>query len=389
MTQTFDETKHPRDPSGQFAAKPASETDLDLGSAHGAAGDPTALRQAGLEALSRWDQNDAGARSQTSMRGLRRMMEDALTSDREENQRAGYLMAGAVRREGVGLTDGDAHAVMRGIAPHLTDEEVSASADELDESLTRSAQLYAGDRPGSQPDDERTIAAYRARNGAQAVPSGDAHEAATAYHERAEREAERAVACSRERANPRVTVPAAPLPDDPDFQEYKAGWDDPDVRARSAERIAVADLASEALWEGRSLDTTSEDVDPATLTPESLSRTSAAQDVASVLVQRGRHPDEARDYATRITHAQTMATYYSEGDPAEVMDAADTASVRARHTIVGVSQRDVTDWVDVAPAEDPAEPQYWAAANQEYWRQEATETTREALGHPHYYAPRI
>lgn len=31
MTQTFDETKHPRDDSGQFATKPASEATVDLG----------------------------------------------------------------------------------------------------------------------------------------------------------------------------------------------------------------------------------------------------------------------------------------------------------------------------------------------------------------------
>lgn len=351
--------------------------------------DPVAARQVGLEAMSRWNPDISGDRGQTSMRGLASMMEQGLTSEDERTQRDGYLMAAAARREGVGFTGDEASTVMRGIAPHLTDVEVASSAERLDESLTREAQLLSGDRAGSHPDDEKTLVGYRARHGAQAVPAGDAHEAASAYHDQAVRETERAVACSRERSNPRVSITAAPVPTDPDHQEYKAGRSDPGVKARSVERREITALADSALWEGRPLDTSAEAIDPATVTPKSMAGTEAAKNITSVLIQRGRHPEEARDYAARITHAHTMATYFREGDPGTVMDAADKASTRSGHTIVGVSQRDVTDWVDVPTDEDPADADYWAEANQEYWAQEAHETTREALRHPYHYAPRL
>lgn len=384
---TFDETKHPRDPSGQFTTKPAGESDLDLGSVHGAAADPTALRQAGLEALSRFDSSISGDRGTGSMRGLRSMMEQGLTSDDERAQRDGYLMAAAARREGVGWVSDDASTAMRGIAPHLSVDEVETSAERIDEALTREAQLLNGDWVGSHPEDEKVLVAYRACQGAQAVPAGDAHEAAAAYHDVAVREAERAVACSRERANPRVTVPAAPVPADPDYQEYRAGWDDEDVRARSRERHEIAMLAGDALFEGQGQDVAAHDVDPGTLASERMGRTKAAADITSVLVQRGLHRDEARDYATRITRAQALATFYEEGG-ADAMDAADLASASSDETVVGVDRRDVTDWVGVPPAEDAEEHGYWAEANREYWQQEATETVREALGHPFHYAPR-
>lgn len=374
---------------GKFGASAQPESDVVLSTAAGADESTEELRQAARKALAGFDTGSVGARGETSMRGLRDSMRDALEHDSLPSGAVGFQMAAACRREGVGLSDEDAHTMMRGIAPCLTDREVQTSSELIGASLSRAEQLLSGaGNPGDHPDDARVVDAYHSRAGA--MPGADGQvEGGLAWMDRASYESVRAVAVSRERENPRVTIEAAPVPDDPDFVEDMVDWNDPGARARLRERIRLANLGEEAVYERLPDDGEVDDVKLEDLSPSAITGTDAYRDVRSVLVQRGLHPDEASGHAAEITRAAALGRYLSERGADGVDDADkyddDRRGDPTHERTVLIPQSEVVDHLDVPVGDDPAEGRHWAAANGELWDDMAQERARTALGHPAYY----
>ena len=393
----FSESKIRRDASGQFAEKPpAPEADgVELSTA--GSSDPASLVRNAREMIEDYQTQPQGERSATALRGLRSMIAGGLDTDAAaRSQSDAYLMASASRREGVGLADDRMHQVMRGITPHLDDDEVQASYDEVAHRLDRSAALLSGtSKYGDDPQDESVLRQYE--NRAHIAGESDLTVAASsAWSEHADYEAQRAVHTSRERANPLVEIERAPRSDAE--QEYTLPRDDPGMRARRSERYAVEELAAGALYEGRSEDTAVHQIPPADLTSERIESSQARAQVRSVLVQRGMHPDEAGPRATEITRATALAEWYREG-AGDSMDAADAYDHENRNTpghekVVLADSDDYRDgdWEPSRGYDGELEMNYetgvnfesWGDANGTAWEERSEHLLRSSLGHPPY-----